>query len=771
MPHSIAVFYLARLAEGFAKFEQFLASYKKHPAGVDHDFVIIAKGFTRPTEKHLLNAICSGFDCSIIYVADDIGQDIHSYRAAASQVEHEFVCFFNTHTQLMADDWLKKLYNALVEPDVGLVGATGSFESLYNSHLVLQRAFKACHLMQDKTAAWDIKLLRDYEFILGSHFPSLYRLTDECVKAKRWRRITRDMLYGRRLASKALEEEEVIGDPFPGGMSFVHRIPSFPNPHIRSNAFMLRREEFLANKLKRGEHKFSCCEFESNGLSRGIMESGRSVRVVGADGCSYAPADWPLSRTFRSDDQSNLLASDNQTDTYDSASKSSQELLRALSWGAYEDTRSSRLLGIPLSGECDLSLRFAKSSSLRSPKFSIVLPSHNGGRLVGDAIRSVLSQDYQNFEVLVFDNASSPSLRDIVEELNDPRIKYRRSDVCLPVTDSWNSAFDMVSGDYVIMIGDDDGLCPWYFKRARELITQFNNPDAIYSSLYQFFHPGVLPDQPLGVVRTMPTAQFLTMRDFAFLVDKSVRQMHVDNSLAIRRSFFFNMPAFTCKASFLDRLRGNTGRLLQPPFPDYYFANMVFEKAEALVGEPTALGFQGVSRKSFGFTLVNNRTEEGFKTLGHATLRDPNFPKLEKTLLPVSEYQNQYLLTMQRVADVIGDPARQPARERYRQLQIMDVLRKADFSSQWKTGPEANGLLSKLSKSEIFWAERVSWMARKGRELHPYIRQSFERLDRDLNNLLFRPQSQTLNSGDFVDGFDFYKGLRDGRIPKFRAFG
>lgn len=59
-------------------------------------------------------------------------------------------------------------------------------------------------------------------------------------------------------------------------------------------------------------------------------------------------------------------------------------------------------------------------------KVSIVLPCYNHADYVGDSIRSVLNQTYQNFELFVFDNGSTDHSWEMINTFDDPRmIKIR----------------------------------------------------------------------------------------------------------------------------------------------------------------------------------------------------------------------------------------------------------------------------------------------------------------------------------------------------------
>ena len=58
-----------------------------------------------------------------------------------------------------------------------------------------------------------------------------------------------------------------------------------------------------------------------------------------------------------------------------------------------------------------------------NPNFSICIPNYNYGKYIGDTLKSVLSQTYQNFEVIVVDNASTDDSLEVVKSFKDDRIK------------------------------------------------------------------------------------------------------------------------------------------------------------------------------------------------------------------------------------------------------------------------------------------------------------------------------------------------------------
>lgn len=93
-------------------------------------------------------------------------------------------------------------------------------------------------------------------------------------------------------------------------------------------------------------------------------------------------------------------------------------------------------------------------------KISILLPTRNRLDLLKLAIESVRLQEYSDWEIVVSDNASDDDIGAYVQSLGDPRIRCRRFEQLVPVTDNWNAALEAATGEYFVMLGDDDALVP-----------------------------------------------------------------------------------------------------------------------------------------------------------------------------------------------------------------------------------------------------------------------------------------------------------------------
>jgi len=117
----------------------------------------------------------------------------------------------------------------------------------------------------------------------------------------------------------------------------VEAFPPFPNPHIRSNGFMIERERFIALSERPLRSKADASLFESghNSITTQLRRAGLGAIVVGGDGVGYSVNDWPRSRTFRLGEQENLLITDNHTRAFAAMSEPAKAAHALMTWGEY----------------------------------------------------------------------------------------------------------------------------------------------------------------------------------------------------------------------------------------------------------------------------------------------------------------------------------------------------------------------------------------------------------------------------------------------------
>lgn len=104
------------------------------------------------------------------------------------------------------------------------------------------------------------------------------------------------------------------------------------------------------------------------------------------------------------------------------------------------------------------------------PLFSILIPTRNRAELLKYAIQSILNQDFGDYELIVSDNDSSDDTREVVESFNDSRIHYINTERYLLSDGSWNFAYKHATGDYILLLGDDDYLISGTLRQIKDII-------------------------------------------------------------------------------------------------------------------------------------------------------------------------------------------------------------------------------------------------------------------------------------------------------------
>lgn len=91
-------------------------------------------------------------------------------------------------------------------------------------------------------------------------------------------------------------------------------------------------------------------------------------------------------------------------------------------------------------------------------RFSILIPTWNGTEVIGDTLRSLLSQSFQNFEIIIQDDASADNTIEVIEAFSDPRIRIFKNEKNLGYPGNLNSLSQKSAGDIIYLMGQDDIL-------------------------------------------------------------------------------------------------------------------------------------------------------------------------------------------------------------------------------------------------------------------------------------------------------------------------
>jgi glycosyltransferase involved in cell wall biosynthesis len=258
-------------------------------------------------------------------------------------------------------------------------------------------------------------------------------------------------------------------------------------------------------------------------------------------------------------------------------------------------------------------------------RFSVLLPTRNGGELLENCIGSVLGQPYREMELVVSDNASTDNTAEILARFeSDSRLRVIRQPRPLPVTENWNAALEAASGGYLLQIGDDDYLLPGYFERVDQLLRELGDPDCLTYNGYAFAFPGFA-----GSATARYADPFFAL-DERFPgkgeLSRALRERLVQEMFGFEFPLHLNLQTTVVARRATERLANG---LYKPPFPDFYAMCALLLRAERWFYAEQKLIAIGISPKSFGRTLHRQTQEEGLRYLGISTEFQDRLPGTE----------------------------------------------------------------------------------------------------------------------------------------------
>ncbi len=280
MAGSISVVYLCWLPYGIKCFNDFIDSYKKFDAGINHDLVIVFKGAETPADTSPFIDILKNHQIlfqQLSYTGDEL--DVATYYWTAKQLHCEYMIVLNSRSRILTKNWLLYYYSSSKANPKTVLSATGSWQSYISSVFAKQ------------------KLIYEKKIPFGKNV-SKYKLF---IKA---------------------------------ATLWYYYFPLFPNPHIRTNAFFINRELFISLSIRKIVSKIDAYRFESgrHSFTNQLKKKGYEVALLSNEGRIYSEKEWPMSNIFWKGNQENLIIADNQTEIYLIADIGYKKLLSWLAW-------------------------------------------------------------------------------------------------------------------------------------------------------------------------------------------------------------------------------------------------------------------------------------------------------------------------------------------------------------------------------------------------------------------------------------------------------
>ncbi|MEL6561539.1 MAG: glycosyltransferase family 2 protein [Bacteroidota bacterium] len=167
---------------------------------------------------------------------------------------------------------------------------------------------------------------------------------------------------------------------------------------------------------------------------------------------------------------------------------------------------------------------------MSSPLFSVIIPTYNRAKTITNTLNSVMTQQFQDFEVLIVDNDSTDNIEEVLADyIATGKVRFFRNDRNYERSYSRNRGLDLAKGDYAILLDSDDLLHTNCLQDAKNFIDD-NVDNLFFHNLYEFVDENnnrttgtdlYLPDNPF---KSMARGNFLACN--GVFMARSVYQKH-----------------------------------------------------------------------------------------------------------------------------------------------------------------------------------------------------------------------------------------------------
>lgn len=232
----------------------------------------------------------------------------------------------------------------------------------------------------------------------------------------------------------------------------------------------------------------------------------------------------------------------------------------------------------------------------RRPRFSVVIPTRERAETLRVTLATCLDQDFDDYEIVVCDNAGGGATREVVDAARSGRIRYHRSETPLAMSANWELAVSLASGDYVTVVGDDDALMPYALRELDRLVEEHDRPAAVHWHRAVYAWPTIAVESEANFL-LLPAMRTLRILDGSERLAAAARwEVGADRLPTIY--------AAAVRSDLIAEHRRIAGRLFPNIYPDIYSAYAFAYLADRYVSVGVPMGIAGLSGASNGVATL-----------------------------------------------------------------------------------------------------------------------------------------------------------------------
>jgi glycosyltransferase involved in cell wall biosynthesis len=154
-------------------------------------------------------------------------------------------------------------------------------------------------------------------------------------------------------------------------------------------------------------------------------------------------------------------------------------------------------------------LESARDKQMKNPRVTVLMPVHNGGSYLLEAVNSILAQTFPDFEFLIVDDASTDQTVAYLQGIRDPRIRLLKSEQRLQIARALNLGLDHAKGKWIARMDADDISLPDRLSRQLDFLVKYPEVGLCGGRITYFgFYTGRFHDLPLSYEDVRSSALF-----------------------------------------------------------------------------------------------------------------------------------------------------------------------------------------------------------------------------------------------------------------------
>jgi glycosyltransferase involved in cell wall biosynthesis len=148
-------------------------------------------------------------------------------------------------------------------------------------------------------------------------------------------------------------------------------------------------------------------------------------------------------------------------------------------------------------------------------RFSIVIPTRERAETLKYCLKTCIKQkEFENYEIVVSDNNSSPATKQVVDDLYSDKIRYYSTGKTLAMHENFEFALSKAKGEYVIFLGDDDGMLLNGLNSLDQIIKKTNYKAIAWDWILYYWPDGGPPGlENLAIISLLTNARIMNGKE------------------------------------------------------------------------------------------------------------------------------------------------------------------------------------------------------------------------------------------------------------------